>query len=98
MHMNLPMLPIIKSVTDLRYQTAEIMKILEKGQPVVVTRENDSVAVLLSPKQYQQILTIMEEVEEEKESKRLESTIEKGGQFTDFDTFDLKQRKKLKLP
>ena len=94
--MTLPVLPVIKSVTDLRYQTADIIKLLEKDQPVVVTRDNDTIAVMLSPVQYQQIINLFEEIEEKKETERLEKAIEKGDQFTDFDSFDKKQRKKLK--
>ena len=94
--MTLPVLPIIKSVTDLRYQTADIIKLLEKDQPVVVTRDNDTIAVMLSPSQYQQILHLFEEIGEEKTTRRLEKAIEKGEQFMDFDSFDKKQRKRLK--
>src|SRR3990167_460535 len=95
--MNLPIIPTIKSVTDLRYQTADIIKLLEQNQPVVVTRDNDTVAVMLSPTQYQQIIHLFEELEEEKATQRLGKAIEKGGKFTDFDLFDKKQCKKLKI-
>jgi len=95
--MNLPIIPIIKSVTDLRYQTAEIIKLLEQNQPVVVTRDSDTIAVMLSPTQYQQIILFFEELEEEKTAQRLEKAIKKGGEFIDFDSFDKKQRKKLKI-
>ncbi|MBI2268571.1 MAG: type II toxin-antitoxin system Phd/YefM family antitoxin [Candidatus Blackburnbacteria bacterium] len=92
--MNLPIIPTIKSVTDLRYQTADIIKLLEQNQPVVVTRDNDTIAVILSPTQYQQIIHLFEELEEEKAVQRLEKAIKKGGKFIDFDLFDNKQRKK----
>jgi len=69
--MNLPIIPIIRSVTDLRYQTAEIIKLLKQNQPVVVTRDNDTIAVMLSPSQYQQIIHFFEELEEEKAAQRL---------------------------
>lgn len=95
--MNLPIIPTIKSVTDLRYQTADIIKLLEQDQPVVVTRDNSTVAVLLSPKQYQQILFLFEELEDERAAKRLEKAIEKGGKFTNFKIFDKRQSKKLEL-
>lgn len=95
--MNLPIIPTIKSVTDLRYQTAEIIRILGQNQPVLVTRDNDTVAVMLSPSQYQQIVNLLEEEEEERMVKRLEKTIEKGGSFIDFDSFDKKHRKRLKI-
>ncbi|KKT74121.1 MAG: hypothetical protein UW86_C0014G0004 [Microgenomates group bacterium GW2011_GWA1_Microgenomates_45_10] len=95
--MKLPIIPIIKSVTDLRYQTAEIIKLLEQSQPVLVTRDNDTVAVMLSPTQYQQIINFFEELEEEKETEKLEKAIEEGGKFTDFNLIDKKQRKKLKI-
>lgn len=95
--MSLPIIPIIKSVTDLRYQTADIIRHLEQDQPVVVTRDNNTVAVMLSPIQYQQIIHLFEEFEEEKETKKLEKAIEKGDQFTDFSKFDRKQHKKLKI-
>ena len=95
--MKLPIIPTIKSITDLRYQTADIIKHLEQNRPVVVTRGNDAVAVMLSPAQYQQIINLFEEFEDEKETKILEKEIEKGDKFTDFAAFDKKQRKKLNL-
>lgn len=95
--MNLPIIPTIKSVTDLRYQTAAIIKLLQQDQPVVVTRDNDTVAVMLSPKQYQQLFFLLEELEDQRATKRLERAIKKGGVFTEFQTFDKKQRKKLGL-
>jgi len=94
--MNLPIIPIIRSVTDLRYQTAEIIKLLKQNQPVVVTRDNDTIAVMLSPSQYQQIIHFFEELEEEKAAQRLEKAIKREGKFIDFVSFDKKQRKKLK--
>ncbi|OGG03927.1 hypothetical protein A2W14_05675 [Candidatus Gottesmanbacteria bacterium RBG_16_37_8] len=94
--MRLPIIPTIKSITDLRYKSADIIKHLEQNQPVVVTRDNDTVAVMLSPTQYQQIINLFEEFEEEKETKKLEKSIEKGDKFIDFASFDKKQRKKLK--
>ncbi len=96
--MNLPVIPTIKSVTDLRYQTADIIKLLAQDQPVVVTRDNSTVAIMLSPKQYQQILYLFEEMEDKQATKRLEKAVEKNGSFTEFRAFDKKQRKKLKLP
>lgn len=95
--MDLPIIPTIKSVTDLRYQTADIIKLLKQNQPVLVTRDNDTVAVMLSPSQYQQIINFLEEQEEERVTKKLEKTIEKGGDFIDFDSFNKKQRKRLKI-
>lgn len=95
--MNLPILPIIKSVTDLRYQTAEIINLLKDEQPVVVTRENKTVAVVLSPIQYQKIVECFDELEDERASRRLEEAIEKGGEFADFNEFDRKERKKRKI-
>jgi len=94
--MNLPIIPFIRSVTDLRYQTADIIKLLEQNQPVVVTRGNDTIAVMLSPVQYQQILNFFEEQEDKKLAEKLEKSIEKGGSFIDFYSFDKKQRQKLK--
>ena len=92
--MKLPIIPTIKSITDLRYQTADIIKQLEEDQPVVVTRGNNTVAVMLSPIQYQQIINLFEEFEDEKEAIKLEKVIEKGEKFIDFVKFDNKQRKK----
>jgi len=94
--MNLPILPIIKSVTDLRYQTADIIKLLQENQPVLITRDNDTVAVMLSPKQYQQIFLLFEELEDQQDAEALEKAIKKGGEFIDFKIFDKKQRKKFK--
>ena len=95
--MNLPIIPTIKSVTDLRYETADIIKLLSEDKPILVTRDNDTVAVMLSPKQYQELLFLFEELEAIKETQKLEKVISKGGKFIDFKTFDKKQRKKLKL-
>lgn len=95
--MKLPIIPTIKSITDLRYQTADIIKHLEQNQPVVVTRGNDTVAVMLSPIQYQHIINLFEELEEEKETKKMEKAIEKGNKFIDFAPFDKKQRKRLNI-
>ncbi len=95
--MNLPILPTIKSVTDLRYQTADIIRLLEQNQPVLVTRDSDTIAVMLSPTLYQQIIHLFEELEEKKEASKLAEAIEKGDQFTDFLEFDKKQRKKKKI-
>lgn len=92
--MNLPIIPTIKSVTDLRYQTAEIIGLLAEGEPVVVTRDTSAVAVMLSPSKYAQILA---EVEDKNETSSLETAIKKGGEFVDFNSFDKRQRKKHKL-
>lgn len=94
--MNLPVIPTIKSVTDLRYQTADIIKLLAQDQLVVVTRDNSTVAIMLSPKQYQQIIYLVEEIEDERATEKLEKAIARGGNFKDFLTFDRRQRKKLK--
>lgn len=96
--MNLPVIPTIKSVTDLRYQTADIIRLLSQDQPIVVTRDNTTVAIMLSPKQYQQIVYLFEEREDEQATKKLEKAIERGGRFTNFQSFDKRQRKKLELP
>jgi PHD/YefM family antitoxin component YafN of YafNO toxin-antitoxin module len=95
--MNLPIIPTIKSVTDLRYQTADIIRLLEQNQPVLVTRDNDTVAVMLSPSQYQQIIDFFEEQEEKKMTERLQDAIGKKGSFIDFDSFDKKRRQRLKI-
>jgi len=95
--MDLPIIPTIKSVTDLRYQTADIIKLLGQNRPVVVTRDNDTIAVMLSPIQYQQIINLLEEIEEEKATRRLEKAIEQKSEFVDFDSFDKKHRRKLNL-
>lgn len=92
--MNLPLIPAIKSVTDLRYQTANILKLVDQNQPVVVTRGNDTVAVLLSPAIYQQTVHLLEEVEDNQAAIRLEKAIKKGGKFIDFKTFDKKNSAK----
>jgi prevent-host-death family protein len=94
--MNLPVIPRIKSVTDLRYQTAEIIKLVQQNQPVVVTKDSNTVAVLLSPIQYQTILDMVEELEDQKAAKKLEKAISIGGTFSGFQTYDRKRRKKLR--
>lgn len=93
--MNLPIIPTIKSITDLRYQTADIIRLLGQNQPVVVTRDNDTVAVMLSPAHYQQVLAQFEELEDLRDAKRLDEAIQKGGTFIPFDTFHKKQKRKL---
>ncbi len=95
--MSLPIIPTIKSVTDLRYQTAEIIKLLDKDQPVVITRENDTVAVMFSPVYYQRLVDLFEQFEEKMEAKRLEKAIEEGDKFDNFSDFDKKQCRKLKI-
>ena len=95
--MNLPIIPTIKSVTDLRYQTADIIKILGQNKPVLVTKDNDTVAVMLSPVHYLQIVAFIEELEDKKDSVLLEKAIENKAEFTDFESFDKKQRRKLKI-
>lgn len=95
--MNLPVIPTIKSVTDLRYQTAEIIKLLDRDQPVVITRENDTVAVMFSPVYYQRLVDLFEQFEEQKEAERLEKAIKEGDKFVNFSDFDKKQRRKLKI-
>lgn len=95
--MNLPVIPEIKSVTDLRYQTADIIKLLDQNKPVVITRENDTVAVMFSPKFYHQLLVIFEQMQDREDVRKLEKAIEKGSEFTDFSIFDKKQRKKLQI-
>lgn len=95
--MNLPVIPTIKSVTDLRYQTAEIIRLLKENKPVVVTRDSDTVAVMLSPSLYQLIIFRIEEFEEKNEAKKLEKAIKRKGEFINFDIFDKKQRRKLKI-
>lgn len=95
--MNLPIIPTVKSVTDLRYQTADIIRLVEQNKPVLVIRGNDTVAVMLSPSQYQQIVDLLEEQEEKKTAEILEKVIKKGGNFIDFNLFDKKQRQKLKI-
>ena len=95
--MSLPIIPTIKSVTDLRYQTAEIIKLLDKNQPVVITRENDTVAVMFSPVYYQRLVDLFEQLDEQKEARRLEKAIEEGDKFVNFSDFDKKQRRKLKI-
>ncbi len=95
--MNLPIIPTIKSITDLRYQTASIIRILGQNQPVVITRDNDTVAVMLSPAHYTQLLELFRELEDLRDTKKLEETIQKGGTFTRFDTFDKNQKRRLKI-
>lgn len=93
--MTLPTIPIIKSVTDLRYETADIIKILSRNQAVLVTKDSNTVAVMLSPQFYQQFITLLEEVEDEKASQKLQKAIRKGGEFVNFEEFDRKHKKKF---
>lgn len=95
--MNLPVIPTIKSVTDLRYQTAEIIKLLDRDQPVVITRANDTVAVMFSPVYYQRLVDLFEQFEEQKDARKLEKAIKEGDKFENFSDFDKKQRRKLKI-
>lgn len=94
--MNLPMIPTIKSVTDLRYETAEIIKLVNEGRSIVVTKDSDAVAVIFSPKQYQQLLNFFEEIEDGKDAAALEKAIDKRENFVEFSSFDKKMKKKLK--
>lgn len=57
----LPPLPFIKTVTDLRYQTPAIFKLLKKNKPVVITRDSQAEAVMLSPFLYEKLRQITSE-------------------------------------
>lgn len=92
----LPQIPLIKSVTDLRYKAREIVAHVEKnGKTVLVTRDSDPVAVLFPVALYE---TLREYIEDTKDLADLKKALARNEPATDFETFDKALRKRKGLP
>ncbi|MEK7577964.1 MAG: type II toxin-antitoxin system Phd/YefM family antitoxin [Patescibacteria group bacterium] len=88
----LPQIPLIKSVTDLRYKAREIVAlVVEDGKTVLVTRDSDPVAVLFPVALYE---SIREYIEDSKDIADLKKALAKNEPATDFETFDKTLRKR----
>lgn len=92
----LPQIPLIKSVTDLRYKAREIVAHVEKnGKTVLVTRDSDPVAVLFPVALYE---TLREYIEDTKDLADLKKALARNEPVTDFEMFDKTERKRRRLP
>lgn len=96
--MNLTAIPTIKSITSLRYEAPALFKTIEKkSEPVYITKNNEPIGVVLSPKVFSQLWELYEGWRDQKIIDRILASSKKGD-FLDFSEFDEKQRKKLNLP
>lgn len=92
----LPQIPLIKSVTDLRYKAREIIASVEKnGKTILVTRDSDPVAVLFPMALYE---SLREYIEDTQDIADLKKALAKNEPATDFETFDKAERKRRHLP
>ncbi|HUS60331.1 MAG TPA: hypothetical protein VMX76_03060 [Nevskiaceae bacterium] len=95
--MNITAIPLIKSITDLRYQAAGVFNVIKrKNQPVYITKDNKMIGVLLSPKIFAQLWEAYEDWRDQKIIDEIASSSSKKD-FLDFFEFDKKQRKKSNL-
>jgi len=95
--MNLTAIPTIKSITNLRYQAPALFKVLrKKNQPVYITKNNEMIGVLLSPKIFSRLWELYENWRDQKLIDEIITSSSKKD-FLDFSEFDKKQRKKLSL-
>jgi len=93
---SLPQIPLIKSVTDLRYKAREIVAlVVEDGKTVLVTRDSDPVAVLFPVALYE---SLRQYIEDTKDLADLKKALARNEPATDFETFDKAQRKRRRLP
>lgn len=95
--MNLRAVPIIRSITHLRYEAPALFRLLKKkNEPVYITRNNKPVGILLSPQIFSQLWSLYEDWRDQKMiDKILDDSSKKD--FVDLSDFDRKQRKKLGL-
>lgn len=92
----LPQIPLIKSVTDLRYKAREIIASVEKnGKTILVTRDSDPVAVLFPMALYE---SLREYIEDTKDIADLKKALAKNEKSFDFAAFDKAERKRRHLP
>ena len=62
---SLPQIPLIRSVTDLRYKAREIVShVVEDGKTVLVTRDSDPVAVLFPVALYESLRQYIEDTKD----------------------------------
>lgn len=92
----LPSMPVIKSVTDMRYQSREIVDTLVKEEKAIyLTKDNDPVGVMLPIKTYKKLSEFIEELEDALDAATLDKAIEESaGDFVDLEEFDKEQLKK----
>lgn len=89
--MNNLALPLIKSVTDLRYQTPALFKLLKKKKrPLFIAKNNKMVGVLLSPKIF---VKLWESYEDWRDQKIIDELIKASSpaDFLDFEKFEKKK-------
>lgn len=92
----LPQIPLIKSVTDLRYKAREIVASVEKnGETILVTRDSDPVAVLFPIALYE---SLREYIEDTKDIADLKKALAKKEKSFNFTAFDKTERKRRHLP
>lgn len=91
----LPQIPIIKSVTDLRYQARDIVHHVIEGNTVLLTRDNDPVAVLFPVRLYESIRRYIEDIQDVVAIKKVLADKEDS---IDFSVLDATMRKKHNLP
>lgn len=96
----LPPLPVIKSVTDMRYQSREIVNTLVKEQQTIyLTKDSNPIGVLIPLEKYKSIQSYISSLEDQIDAATLDKAIEESSHdFVDFEEFDKEQRKKRGLP
>jgi len=95
----LPHIPIIKSVTDLRYKAREIMEHVQgEGKTVLLTRDSDPVAVLFPVKLYEAIRQYIEQLEDARDIRSMKTVLARREKTSDFASFDKATRKKHGFP
>ena len=71
-------IPILKSITDIRKNTKEILEqVSKKDEVIFVTKNNDSLSVILSPDYFQTILEENETFWEELQMARVKKSTKK---------------------
>jgi len=95
----LPHIPIIKSVTDLRYKAREIMEYVQgEGKTVLLTRDSDPVAVLFPIGLYEAIRGYIEHLEDARDIRSMKTVLARKEKTSDFIAFDKTMRLKHNLP
>ncbi len=92
---SLPQIPLIRSVTDLRYKAREIVShVVEDGKTVLVTRDSDPVAVLFPVALYE---SLRQYIEDTKDIADLKKAVAQKGPSSDFTLFDKTERKRRRV-
>lgn len=72
--MYIPTSKDIRTVTDLREQTVNLLNNLQKRtKPTIITHRNQPKAVMLSIKHYNKLMEALEDISDEIEAKELEN-------------------------